>query len=114
MLCAAGEVLPPRVVSAIQRLEQFAMPGRRESWLARAGLSDVRSELFSWSVEFADEASMWDLVAGPAMLGAVVGGLDPDQLDKICAEFDDLLSDYRRADASYVLPYACRVLWGIR
>jgi ubiquinone/menaquinone biosynthesis C-methylase UbiE len=114
MLCAAGEVLPPHVVSAMQRQEQFAMPGRRESWLATAGLSDVDSELFSWPVDFVDEASMWDLVSGPAMLGAVVSGLDPDRLDKIRAEFGDLLSDYRRVDGSYVLPYACRVLWGRR
>ena len=98
----------------MQRQEQLAMPGRRESWLSAAGLSEVNSELFSWPVEFADEASMWDLAAGPAMLGAVVGGLDPDRRDKIRTEFDDLLSDYRRADGSHVLPYACRVLWGRR
>lgn len=114
MLCAAGELLPPQVVSATQRQEQFAMPGRRETWLTTAGFSDVRSELFSWSVEFADETSMWDLAVGPAMLGAVVGGLDPDRLDEVRTEFDELLSDYRRADGSYVLPYACRVLSGCR
>jgi len=114
MLCAAREVLRPQLVSANRRQEQFAMPGRRESWLAAAGPSDVRSELFSWPVEFADEASMWDLAAGPAMFGRTLSGLDPDRLDTIRAEFDDLLSDYRRADGSYVLPHACRVLWGHR
>ena len=114
MSSAAGGRLPPQVVSAMQQQEHFAMPGRRESWLAGAGLSEVNSALFTWPVHFADEASMWDLVAGPAMLGAIVGGLDPDRLEKMRTAFDDLLSDYRQADGSYVLPYACRLLWGSR
>ena len=96
-----------------QRLEELALPGRRESWLTRAGL-DVDSELWCWTVEFPDEASMWEPATGPAMLGAVVQGLGDDQLAKARTEFDRLLADYRRVDGSYLLPYACRLIWGRR
>lgn len=111
---AVREWLPPQVHAMTQRLEEFAMPGRRESWLTRAGLVDVDSELWSWTVEFPDEQSMWELATGPAMLGAVLRGLDDAQLTKARAEFGRLLADYRRADGSHLLPYACRLIWGSR
>lgn len=109
---AVREWLPPQAVLAMQQMEQFGMPGRRESWLVAAGLADVKSELWSWQVEFPDEQSMWNLVTGPAMLGAVLQGLDGEQLATARTEFGLLLADYRRPDGSYVLPYACRMIWG--
>jgi hypothetical protein len=48
------------------------------------------------------------------MLGAVAADLGPDELAQAHGVFTDLLADYRRPDGSYVLPYACRVLWGTR
>jgi len=114
MASAVRQWLPPQVIAAIERMEQFAMPGRRESWLTQAGLVDVDSELWSWSAEFADEPSMWDIAAGPAILGAVLPALSGDQLGEARTEFDRLLADYRRSDGSYLLPYACRLIWGSR
>ena len=111
---AVREWLPPQVHAITQRLEEFAMPGRRESWLTRAGLAGVDSELWSWTVEFPDEPSMWELAAGPAMLGAVLPGLDDAQLAKARTRFGRLMADYRHADGSYLLPYACRLIWGSR
>lgn len=104
--------LPPQVGAAMDRQEQFAMPGRREAWLTAAGFAEVHSELFAWQVPFVDESSLWALATGPAMLGAVAAELGPDKLAQAHSVFTDLLADYRRPDGSYVLPYACRVLWG--
>ncbi len=77
---AAREWLSPQVQAMVRRREEFAMPRRREAWLEKAGLSDVHSEPWSWTVEFPDEPSMWSLATGPAMLGAVLDGLDDEQL----------------------------------
>ena len=111
---AVGEWLPAPVTAAMQRLEHFAMPGRRERWLSQAGLAEVDSELWSWLVEFPDESAMWELATGPAMLGAVLKDVDDDVLASARVRFGDLLSDYRRSDGSFALPYACRLMWGRR
>jgi hypothetical protein len=106
--------LPAPVNAAMDRLEQLAMPGRREAWLTSAGLSEVHSELFTWTLPFPDEQSLWALVTGSAMLGAVVGGLGPDELGQARTVFLGLVADYRQPDGSYVVPYGCRMLWGSR
>jgi ubiquinone/menaquinone biosynthesis C-methylase UbiE len=106
--------LSPPVVAASERSEHFAMPGRRETWLVDAGVAEVRSELFTWPVSFTDETALWDLADDPVFLGAVTGGLSHDQLADVRRGLLDLLADYRDDDGSYVLPYACRMLWGTR
>jgi ubiquinone/menaquinone biosynthesis C-methylase UbiE len=106
--------LSPQVVAVVERSEHFAMPGRREAWLADAGFTVVRSEPFTWQVEFRDEAVLWELANDPVFLGTVTGGLGPDQLAQVRQGMLELLADYRAADGSYVLPYACRMLWGAR
>jgi ubiquinone/menaquinone biosynthesis C-methylase UbiE len=109
---AVHDLLPPPLHAVLRRQEQLAMPGRREAWLTAAGLSVVDSELFAWDVDFADGDGMWELATGPAMLGAVLGGLGEGQLAAARIEFDRLLAEYRRADGSYSLPYACRIIHG--
>lgn len=111
---AVREWLPPEVHTMVHRGEEFAMPRRRESWLEKAGFSDVHSGPWSWIVEFPDEQRMWDLATGPAMLGAVLGGLDGEQLAQARIEFRRLLADYRRSDGTYAVPYECRLIWGRR
>jgi hypothetical protein len=98
----------------MERLERFAMPGRREAWLDRAGFPVVDSELVTWHVDFAGEAEMWELASGPAMLGAVLRDADPEALAAVRRTLGELLADYRRADGSYRLPYGCRLLRGQR
>jgi ubiquinone/menaquinone biosynthesis C-methylase UbiE len=111
---AAWDQLPAPVQTMLRRQEPLAMVGRREASLADAGLTELNSELFSWQVDFPDEAAMWDLVSGPSSLGAFAGEIDEDTLTAIRHQFDDLLAHYRRADDSYRLPYACRLLSGRR
>ncbi|GIJ52054.1 hypothetical protein Val02_89400 [Virgisporangium aliadipatigenens] len=106
--------LRPPVVAALERQEHFAMPGRREAWLSEAGFADVRSELFSWSVGFADEARLWAFADDPMFLRSVAGDLDTAQLAHVRETMFDLVTEYRQADGSYRLPYACRILWGVR
>lgn len=106
--------LRPPVVAAVERQEHFSMPGRREAWLRSAGFAEVRSELFSWSVGFADEARLWEFADDPMFLRSVAGDLDTAQLAQVRATLFDLVAEYRQADGSYRLPYACRILWGAR
>lgn len=114
IMTAAWEQLPPPVQGIFRRQEPFTMLGRREAWLAGAGLTDLHSELFSWDVDFPDEAALWTLVSGPGALGAFAGALDDDTLSGIRQRFDELLAHYRRDDGSYQLPFACRLITGRR
>ncbi|GIJ48253.1 hypothetical protein Val02_51390 [Virgisporangium aliadipatigenens] len=107
------EWLPPAIDAALRRQEQYAMPGRREAWLRDAGLT-VNGETFGWPVEFADRDALWDFADDPVFLGPVAGHLDAERLAHVREVLLDLLDDYRGADGSYVLPYACRILWGAR
>jgi ubiquinone/menaquinone biosynthesis C-methylase UbiE len=109
-MAAAGDLLSPPVVAMTDRQERYATPGLRESWLAEAGLRDVTTELFAWSAAFPNEAALWRLVSGPAMLGAALGEIDDDTAASIRARFGDLVSAHRRPDGSYLVPYACRML----
>lgn len=111
---AAWDHLPAPVQAALRRQEPLTMLGRREAWLANAGLTDLTSELFSWHVDFPDEQALWQLMSGPASLAAFAGSLDDDTLAAIRHRFADMLSQYRRADDSYRLPYACRLISGRR
>ena len=113
MVAARAWLLPP-VEVMLQQQERYAMPGRRAAWLRDAGLSEVHSELFPWQVELPDEPSLWALASGPAMLGSITGAITPAQLSEVRTTFGEVLSDYRRPDGSYVLPYACQVLRGTR
>ncbi|MFG1926451.1 class I SAM-dependent methyltransferase [Cryptosporangium sp. NPDC048952] len=106
--------LNPPIAAAVERSERFAMPGRRERWLADAGLVDVRSELVTWQVDFADEVALWEFANDPIFLSTATGGLDSAQLAEVRRELFELLADYRGADGSYALPYACRLLSGTR
>ena len=104
--------LPSGLAAALADLEHFAMPGRRERWLTDAGLSHVDSEFFRWTVNFPDEASMWEFTTGPGLFQHVFPTLDYDVRAAVRERFGHLLGDYRRSDGSYALPYVCRVIWG--
>lgn len=110
IMTAAWEQLPGQTQSALRNQEPFTMLGRREAWLTDAGFSDLRSELFAWHAEFPDEESLWRLMSGPGVLGAIAGQLEDDVLAGIRQRFQELLQHCRRPDGSYRLPYACRVI----
>ena len=74
----------------------------------------MRSELFTWTVEFADDTALWEFANDPVLLRTVTGGLNHDQLTEVRRKLLDLLADYRADNGSYVLPYACRILSGTR
>jgi ubiquinone/menaquinone biosynthesis C-methylase UbiE len=112
IMTAAWDQLPSPVQAVLRGQEPLTMLGRREACLGSAGLTDLSSALFSWQVDFPDEQSLWDLVSGPASLGAFVAAIDEETLTGIRRRFDDMLSHYRRADDSYRLPYACRFISG--
>jgi ubiquinone/menaquinone biosynthesis C-methylase UbiE len=114
IMTAAWEQLSAPVQGLLRRQETFTMLGRREAWLTGAGLTDLQSELFTWEVDFPDEKSLWALVSGLGSLGAFAGPLDEATLTGIRHRFDDLVSHCRRADRSYRLPYACRLISGQR
>ncbi|MFD2419593.1 class I SAM-dependent methyltransferase [Amycolatopsis pigmentata] len=109
MTTAVRDWLPPEIETGFRLLDEYAMPGRRESWLERGGLTQVSSEPFSWSTGFPDEPALWDFAAGPTGLGPVLDELDDDQVATARQEFDRLMIDYRRPDGSYVLLFTCRL-----
>lgn len=70
--------LPPQVGAAMDRQEQFAMPGRREAWLTAAG--------------------------SPRCTVNSSPGRSRSRTSRAHSVFIDLLADYRRPNGSYLLP----------
>ncbi len=114
MATALGDHTPPGVRAMLDNLEQLAMPGLRESYLRDAGLSTVDSELFPWTSDFSDEATMWAFMCAPGLFQQPVDTLDEGQRAQVRARFGELLADHRRTDGSFALPYGCRLIWGRR
>ena len=107
LMAAAGASVPAPVKAVTEQQARYAEPGLRESWLRGAGLVDVTSEIFSWEAGFPDEAALWSLAAGPAMLGAFSPKID----DAIRDAFGAAMAEHRGADGSYAIPYACRLIF---
>lgn len=111
-LVALRDWLAPELLAAFDSGEQLGMPGRREHWLTEAGLTPAGSELFSWSVEFPDERSMWEFTSGPGLFEQPIASLNDEQRAQARERYSELLSHYRLKDGSYLLPHTCRLIWG--
>ncbi|GLY93812.1 class I SAM-dependent methyltransferase [Actinoplanes sp. NBRC 103695] len=107
LMAAAEASLPAPVKAVAEQQARYAEPGLRESWLRGAGLVDVTSETFGWNADFRDEAALWSLASGPAMLGAFSTNID----DAIRDAFRAAMAEHRGADGSYTIPYACRLIF---
>lgn len=113
MLTVLRGHLPPDHVSPMAGVQQWAACGVRAQLLQDAGLGVVESEMFAWSYRFARFDEVWDLLGrmsgftGQATLPAAAQ-------ERVRTELHAALAAYRQADGVYVIPHACRLLWGER
>lgn len=100
--------------SALDRLlSEWAGEEPRARLLRESGLGVVRSELFSWSYEFASFDDVWALVSG---MGGFTGQatLSPAAQQQAKQEVAAALAAHRQPDGAYSIPHACRLLFGQR
>jgi ubiquinone/menaquinone biosynthesis C-methylase UbiE len=113
MMRVLGGHLPKEHKSPLDALQQWAADGVRLRLLNDAGLGVVESEMFSWPYRFESFAAVWDLLS---LMGHFTGSsaLPKDAQQTVQAELLASLAAYRQADGVYLIPHACRLIWGQR
>jgi hypothetical protein len=97
----------------MEHLKEWAADGARTRLLKDAGLGVVRSEMFSWMYRFAAFEEAWDLLS---LMDRVTGqaALPAEAQRDVKRELLASLAPYRQASGEYVIPHACRLIWGQR
>jgi ubiquinone/menaquinone biosynthesis C-methylase UbiE len=105
--------LPKDHDSAMNRLNEWAAEGLRTRLLTEAGLGVVRSEMFSWMYTFDSFDEAWELIS---VMGSFTGqaALPQDAQQTVKLELSASLSAYRQPSGGYLIPHACRLIWGQR
>jgi len=107
------EHLPKDYASPMTTMNGWATEGRRTQLLQQVGLRVVHSEMYSWTYKFDRFADAWDLVSG---MGGFTGQatLAPETQQKVKRELEKSLAGYGQPSGEYVIPHACRLIWGQR
>jgi SAM-dependent methyltransferase len=103
--------LPPGHRAPVDGLGDWAAPGRRAQLLEGLGLGPVQSEMLGWDYRFESFEEPWQMVSG---MGKFTGQVDlsPEAQEQVRQELLAALATYRQPDGRYVIPHACRLLWG--
>lgn len=104
--------LPPDHRSPLEPLAAWAGEHRRTRLLEELGLS-VDTAMFRWSYRFESFDEPWEMVSG---MGKLTGQADlsPEIQAEVRQKLMDSLAPYRTSEGRYVIPHACRLLWGTR
>lgn len=107
------DYLPKEHASPMARIQELAAEGLRTRLLKDAGLSVVHSEMFGWSYTFTNFEQAWDLVS---RMGNFTGQatLPPEVQPEFKLSLSAALAAYRQPAGAYVIPHACRLIWGQR
>ncbi len=105
--------LPPGYRSPMDALGEWAGEGRRTRLLEGLGLGPVHTEMFGWEYRFGSFDEPWDLVRS---MGKFTGqaALGPDVQEQVRRELLESLVAYRQPTGPWVIPHACRLIWGRR
>ena len=91
----------------------LAAPGVREDHLRRAGITDVETALFDYTITLPSFDAVTRALQQPATFGRAFMSLTSTRQDGVRDELRDAVGDYADG-ASYVFPVACRLFWGRR
>ncbi len=111
---ALRDYLPKDSALPTDRLTEWAAEGLRTRLLQEAGLREVQSEMFSWQYNFDSFEHAYSLVSLPGMFGRQLAALPPEAPQKIKRAVQNSLAAYQKDSGGYVIPHACRLIWGQR
>lgn len=99
--------------SPLAALAEWAAEGRRARLLESLALGPVQTEMFSWDYRFASDDGPWAVASS---MGEFTGQADLDEAaqTEVRRALLDSLARYRDDDGRWVIPHACRLLWGRR
>lgn len=105
--------LPADRSAPMDALQQWAEPERRTRLLESSGFGSVQTEMFRWDYRFDSFDEAWELVSG---MGKLTGQaeLAPEVQEQVRRELLAAVAAYRQPGDRYVIPHACRLLWGQR
>lgn len=105
--------LPADHRSPMEAIAAWAAEGRRARLLEGLGLGPVSTEMFAWEYRFETFDEAWALVSS---MGKFTGQADlgADAQEAVRQALVTALAEYRKEDGQYVIPHACRLLWGQR
>ena len=108
------DLLPEQYTSLFRTFDEKATKGPREKWLRDAGMRSVSTEIFYWDYQAADFATIWEILSGPGTFQQMFAPLNDEQRAEASEHLREVLSQYRTAEGSYIIPHECRLLWGQR
>lgn len=105
--------LPSGHRSPMDGLSDWAEAGRRTSLLESLGLGPVYTEMFSWEYRFEHFDEPWAMVRGMEKFTGQAD-LNAEAQEEVRRELHASLEAYRQPQGQYVIPHACRLIWGGR
>ncbi|MGH2939634.1 MAG: class I SAM-dependent methyltransferase [Solirubrobacterales bacterium] len=104
--------VPTELLPDFDYLNELATPGLRERLLREAGISTLRTEMFSWQLPLPSADAVWAMISAPVPFGRAMEALAADELALVGSELEQATADARATDGSYAFPMACRLFWG--
>ncbi|MGW7007888.1 methyltransferase domain-containing protein [Streptomyces sp. NPDC054933] len=100
-------LLPP-----LDKLDARAAEALPETTLAQGGVTELRTDLFSWSTPVEGLEPLWSMLTGPGMWQSAVSSLDAGTVAELRRRYAARLRAYATTDGAYLIPSTCRLLWG--
>lgn len=100
-------LLPP-----LDKLDARAAQALPRTALTQVGVTELQTELFSWSTPVDGMAPLWSMLTGPGIWRSAVSSLDAGTIAELRRRYSARLKAYATADGTYLIPSTCRLLWG--
>ena len=104
---------PAELLPDFSAANALAAPGLRERHLRRAGITDVQTALFDYSITMPNFDAVARGLQQPATFGRAFASLSEARQDEVRNELRVAVDRYAHGDA-YVFQVACRLYWGRR
>jgi hypothetical protein len=101
--------VPAGLLPDFDYLTELATPGLRERPLREAGVSTLRTTMFSWQLSTPSAAAV---ISASVAVGRAHDGLAGRELEIVKGELEQETAEFRTADGTCSFPVACRLFWG--
>jgi hypothetical protein len=94
-------------------LRPWAVEGRRLHLLESLGFATIQTEMFQWDYRFDSFEGPWSSVQSMDKFTGQAD-LDAEKQEAVRRALIASLAPYCDATGRYVIPHACRIIWGTR